>query len=161
MQSRDVYKVMRNRCTYLYTYTCTYILTLYVCIICMYVYVYAYMCISIIHRRRDVETSKRFSASRIGFTFRFFSNDRAAPVDAALLILCTTYTHTSRIRYTKYKNNLYYYITLKIFIRNIDIATSHDEKLSSFSSIYLILTYRLTISLPYHKNTLQKSNAQK
>lgn len=159
MQSRDVYKVIRNRCTYLYTYTCTYILTLYVCIICMYVY--AYMCISIIHRRRDVETSKRFSASRIGFTFRFFSNDRAAPVDAALLILCTTYTHTSRIRYTKYKNNLYYYITLKIFIRNIDIATSHDEKLSSFSSIYLILTYRLTISLPYHKNTLQKSNAQK
>lgn len=143
---------------YIYMYVHTYIICMHVC---MYVYVYAYMCISIIHRRRDVETSKRFSASRIGFTFRFFSNDRAAPVDAALLILCTTYTHTSRIRYTKYKNNLYYYITLKIFIRNIDIATSHDEKLSSFSSIYLILTYRLTISLPYHKNTLQKSNVQK
>lgn len=48
------------------------------------------------------ETSKRSGETFlhleiVGFTFGFFGNDRAAPVDTALLILCTTYTHTSRI----------------------------------------------------------------
>lgn len=53
----------------------------------------------VINRRRDVETQTFLAPPRVvGFTFGFFGNDRAAPVDAAFLILCTTYIHTSRIR---------------------------------------------------------------
>lgn len=70
----------------------------YICIY-IYVYIYTYAVTYVIYKRRDVETQTFLALPRVvGFTFGFFGNDRAAPVDAALLILCTTYIHTSRIR---------------------------------------------------------------
>lgn len=45
----------------------------------------------------------------IWVTFWFFGNDRAAPVDTSLLILCTTYTHIHHVRIynTRFNTNFY------------------------------------------------------
>lgn len=88
-------------------------------------YIYTYAITYVIHKKRDIETQTFLALPRVvGFTFGFFGNDRAAPVDAALLILCTTYIHTSRIRIGDSSG----YVTPNTIIRNIDKATSHDEK---------------------------------
>jgi len=142
VQSRDVYKVMHNR--YVYTY-------IYANCVCVCVCV----CARIIYRRKDVETSKRFSVSRIGLP----SGSLAMTVllrSTPPFLSSVQHIHIHHV-YEIYTNNLFHYIMLKIFIFNIDKVKSHNEKLSLFSSIYLILTHKSTISLPYQKNILQKS----